>query len=71
MPVSFKLKTIFPLAESFIATSDDNKIYSWGWNEHGNLALGHKEDRLEPSRVDFDLQESQRIAGSGAYWLIY
>ena len=34
-----------------LALMKDGKIYSWGWNERGQLGLSDKEDRLSPSLV--------------------
>lgn len=41
-----KIDTFHCLAESFIIVENNkNDLYTWGWNEHGNLALGDKIDR--------------------------
>ena len=45
------------MAESFIAVvsnQGEEELYSWGWNEHGNLGLGDKVDRAELTKVPFD-----------------
>ena len=35
------------------------QLYSWGWNEHGNLGLGDKVDRHEPTLVPLDSSIAQ------------
>lgn len=37
------------MSESFIAVLDDDSLWSWGWNEHGNLSLGDTIDRKVPT----------------------
>ena len=27
------------------------EVWGWGWNEHGNLGLGHKQDISRPSFI--------------------
>ena len=34
-----------------LALTEDGKVYSWGWNERGQLGLGNTEKRLTPSLV--------------------
>ncbi len=31
---------------------DEGQLFSWGWNEHGNLGLGDTKDRSMPSLVE-------------------
>ena len=31
-------------AEHFLALTTSNSVISWGWNEHGNCAVGHQRD---------------------------
>lgn len=35
------------MSESFVAfdSKNKNKLFVWGWNEHGNLGLGDTKDR--------------------------
>lgn len=28
-----------------------NRLWTWGWNEHGNLNLGHDENMYEPVEI--------------------
>jgi protein ATS1 len=50
-------------------------IYAWGWNEHGNLGLGHTDDVSVPMTIDFNFTGSQRLspigiwAGCGTSWM--
>ena len=34
-----------------MAMSSTGRMYSWGWNNHGQLGLGHREDVNEPSLI--------------------
>ncbi|XP_075679422.1 RCC1 and BTB domain-containing protein 2-like [Dermatophagoides pteronyssinus] len=36
-----------------LALTNTNQIYSWGWNEYGQLGLGDTNDRRTPSLVSF------------------
>ena len=29
----------------------EQKLLGWGWNEHGNMGLGHTEDVLVPTSI--------------------
>ena len=33
------------------AVGDSGRLFSWGWNEHGNLGLGNSENALTPTQV--------------------
>jgi alpha-tubulin suppressor-like RCC1 family protein len=36
------------MSESFVAITEQNAepaVFTWGWNEHGNLGIGDKKDR--------------------------
>jgi alpha-tubulin suppressor-like RCC1 family protein len=33
---------------------EDMQIYSWGWNEHYNLGLGHNKNSYEPQLINND-----------------
>ncbi|KLO20600.1 RCC1/BLIP-II protein [Schizopora paradoxa] len=52
------------------------EVWSWGWNEHGNLGLGHVEDVHEPTRIwpteDFTNVSHEILgiwAGFGTTWI--
>ena len=49
-----------------IAVSRSGAIYTWGWNAHGQLGLGHKENVETPSQV-ISL-EKERITQVAAGW---
>jgi len=38
--------------ESFFITTNDNILYGWGWNEHGNLGTGNLEDFSSPIKIE-------------------
>lgn len=50
-----------------------SEVYAWGWNEHGNLGLGHEADAQLPARVNLDLQDGEEVvkiwAGCGSSWI--
>ena len=53
------------------ARSETNEIFSWGWNEHGQLALGFKSaKRLKPNKIDFFTDKNIiQISCGTAYYL--
>jgi alpha-tubulin suppressor-like RCC1 family protein len=61
------------MGESFLSITNESKIYTWGWNEHGNLSTGDKIDRYEPFLVeDFAFNQGvTNISVGGAFWIIY
>ena len=38
-------------ARHALAMSSTGRIYAWGWNNHGQLGLGHRDDVSEPTLV--------------------
>ncbi len=52
---------------SYVVTQDD-ELYVWGWNEHGNLATGDKEDRHSPVKLNLDFKgkDPQVFCGGAA-----
>ena len=60
---------LYSSGESFVSLTTDFKVYSWGWNEHGNLGTGDKIDRFEPQLIVENC--TSKIAVGGAYWFIY
>ena len=49
----------------------DGKLYTWGWNEHGNLGDGTKENRLSPIHVPFpDSVTVSLLAVGGAAMIV-
>ena len=53
-----KITKVHCMAESFLAEAESCEegsrgLFSWGWNEHGNLGVGDKVDRHAPTEVPF------------------
>ena len=49
---------IYCMSESFIVKTRNNELYSWGWNEHGNLGFGDKINRNKPEKIkDFKFED--------------
>ncbi|TIA70304.1 hypothetical protein E3P77_03360 [Wallemia ichthyophaga] len=40
-------------SEHSLFTTSDNTVWSFGWNEHGNLGLGHTNDTHKPTATPF------------------
>lgn len=66
------------LVRFFPNSSDDTKeeVWGWGWNEHGNLGLGHADDVHEPKLIwpsDSCIVSSHKTrdiwAGFGTTWI--
>ncbi|XP_066254938.1 secretion-regulating guanine nucleotide exchange factor-like [Euwallacea similis] len=38
-------------SEHNLAVTSDNKLYSWGWNEHGSCGTGNKKDLRIPTQI--------------------
>jgi alpha-tubulin suppressor-like RCC1 family protein len=36
-------------------------MYSWGWNEHGNLGTGDLTDRLKPTTLILDQEDGSKV----------
>ena len=49
-----------------IAVSRSGAVYTWGWNAHGQLGLGHKDDVDTPSQVVS--LEKERVTQVAAGW---
>ena len=54
--ISFEgnISEIHCMSESYLAKverEDKFELYAWGWNEHGNLGCGDKEDRNQPTMI--------------------
>ncbi len=50
-----KVKALHAMSESFIVQGQFDKLYTWGWNEHGNLGLGDIKDRFEPTEIPLEI----------------
>ena len=63
------------MSESFILhlneVDESESIYTWGWNEHGNLGHGDKVDRNKPEKVENITNVSiKAIYAGGAYFFV-
>lgn len=54
-------------SEHGVAVSSD-KVYTWGWNEHGNLATGDINNRCEPTLLGF-MAKQVWAGGAVTYFL--
>ena len=45
-------------------------LYGWGWNEHGNLGLGDRNNRHEPTKIR-RIDEYTRISCGGAFYYVF
>jgi len=64
-----KVKRIKSGSEASYVVTQDDEIYVWGWNEHGNLAIGDKEDRHAPvklNNLDFKGKDPKVFCGGAA-----
>ncbi|TNV77407.1 hypothetical protein FGO68_gene1617 [Halteria grandinella] len=73
IPKGIKFNKVQAMAEAFIATDNEGQLYTWGWNEHGNLGHGDTLNRNVPTKVEKGgtLEQGQSIACAGAYFMIY
>jgi len=69
---NLKFQQISSGYEHCLAISDQQNLYSWGWNEHGNCGLGHVDDVFEPTLIDFEgkYHVIRCFAGSGHSFVI-
>ena len=63
------------MSESFILHIVENdqseSLYTWGWNEHGNLGHGDKVDRHKPERIrSINNVSVTRVYAGGAYFFV-
>ena len=55
-----------------IATTSLDEIFTWGRNSHGELGLGHSQDRNSPQRVErLSFRVASHIAGGSHHSLVY
>src|SRR5690606_31883551 len=45
-----------------LALSSEGKVYSWGYNEHGNLGVGNNAHSAVPQEIDFGKSTIKDIA---------
>lgn len=63
------LKCLSLGSEHNLAVNRNGKVFSWGWNEHGNCGTGDVEDKNRPQRVLID-NAVQVSAGTGQSFAI-
>ncbi|XP_055917296.1 secretion-regulating guanine nucleotide exchange factor [Eupeodes corollae] len=51
-------------SEHGLVCSTDGKVYTWGWNEHGNCGNGSSDNLFTPTLVP--LKSACKVAGTGA-----
>jgi protein ATS1 len=58
-------------SEHFIALSRENKVYTWGWNEHGNCGTQDQKDVTFLNEISFPDGETPIYvaAGCGTSWI--
>lgn len=59
-----KIKQCAVGSHHMFVLDEDNVIWSWGWNEHGNCGNGELENVFVPVRVDIKGKVS--LIGTGA-----
>jgi hypothetical protein len=66
--LDIKVRKVKAKSDTFLAQDLEGRVYSWGKNNYGELALGDIEDRENPTLinglddiVDFDLGETHAI----------
>jgi alpha-tubulin suppressor-like RCC1 family protein len=57
------IKQIACGGEHTLAIAEDGRLFSWGWNEHGQLGLQDIEDKLIPTQVTLDTRLKQIVGG--------
>ena len=45
LKINAKIKDIAAQSESFFVLTEDGNLFTWGWNEHGNLGVGDTRSR--------------------------
>jgi alpha-tubulin suppressor-like RCC1 family protein len=61
------------MSESFVAITEQNAepaMFTWGWNEHGNLGIGDKKDRNQPVIIEHKMKAESRVYAGGAYMFL-
>ena len=73
-PVALACGSEHVVALTFRGENSESQLWGWGWNEHGNLGLGHLNDVFTPQRVDVSEFIGTGLvvdiwAGCGTSWL--
>ena len=73
-PSNETIKKISCGGDHNIAISNNNNLYSWGWNGYGQLGLGDADDRLTPTLIPLNISNDIKIklieAGKYAHSLL-
>jgi alpha-tubulin suppressor-like RCC1 family protein len=57
-----QIKRICSGSEACYCASVSNKLFSWGWNEHGNLGLSDTLDKSLPTEFHLgNLEEKENL----------
>lgn len=76
---SFKCGSEHAIAIVSNAENGEREAWAWGWNEHGNIGLGHTDDVTTPTRIWPEERSSAGTvggelrdvwAGNGTTWLL-
>ncbi|XP_023321398.1 secretion-regulating guanine nucleotide exchange factor isoform X5 [Eurytemora carolleeae] len=55
---SLKVRKVISGSEHCLALDGEGRVYSWGWNEHGNCGTGDTENVSSPTKIQFDNDKS-------------
>lgn len=64
LPDGFVPKKLSLGSEHGMVRSTDGKVFTWGWNEHGNCGNGSSDNLFSPTLVP--LKTSCKVSGTGA-----
>jgi len=64
------IRKIFSGSESSYAVTNENELFAWGWNEHGNLGMSHKKNTPIPIKVPLPSQTEYQIYAGGASFFV-
>jgi alpha-tubulin suppressor-like RCC1 family protein len=62
-----EIKQLISMNESFFIITQNNDLYGWGWNEHGNFGTGTIKDLHSPVLI---ASKVERVFGNGAYTML-
>ena len=61
-----KIRQVSVGSEHSVALTENERIFCWGWNEHGNCGSGHTKDVKLPEQLPFPFDFAATHVGSGA-----
>lgn len=65
---SISVKKMAVGSEHTLILDEDSIVWAFGWNEHGNLGLGHNEDRTSP--ISTNITAKDVFAGNATSFII-